>query len=77
MTTSTPTLGHRRHSGRGLTHVIDHAVARIGIALLRWANSRSRRRTLTHEAHSMLRSIESARAARELAAVRHTALRVY
>ena len=76
MTTSTPTLGHRRN-GRGLAHAIDHAVARTGIALLRWANKRSRRRVLSHEAHSTLRTLESARTARELDAARLTALRVY
>lgn len=77
MTTSTPTLGHRPSASRGLAHAIDHAVARTGIALLRWANKRSRRRALTHEAQATLRTLESARAARELAAARFTTLRVY
>ena len=77
MTTSNPTLGHRRSDSRGLTHVIDHMIARIGIALLRWANTRSRRRALTHEAQSTLRSIESARADRERAAARFVTPRVY
>ena len=77
MTTTTPTLGHSSLTGGRYPHTIDQLIARIGISLLRWANNRSARRALTHEAQSRLRSLEAELHARELAAQRLASMRVH
>ena len=78
MTTTTHFIGHRRgNAGHGYAQAIDHAVAQLGITLLRWANHRRRQRALSHEAHSRHRQLELGREARELDAQRLPAMRGY
>lgn len=53
----------------------DRFVATLGMSMLRWAQARTARRTLTHEAHVTVRALENERAERELAAQRTAAMR--
>lgn len=78
MTTTTPSLGHSSSlTGRRYSHAFDQFVAGLGIAMLRWAHSRSQRRAFTSETMSTLRLVEADRAARELAAQRLASMRVH
>ncbi|MBX3093985.1 MAG: hypothetical protein KF680_05510 [Cryobacterium sp.] len=69
-TTFESTPPRRRHAP-----AFDRFVATLGMSLLRWAQARTARRTLTHESHVAVRALETERAARELAVQRTAAMR--
>lgn len=77
MTTTTAAHGTIAHGipQRRYSHALDRAVARFGMSMLRWAQNRNRSRALSHEAHAVLRTIETDRASRELGAERLSAMR--
>lgn len=68
-------LGHGRIPQRHLSPAFDRFIAQLGMSMLRWAKTRSRRRAISHEQHETLRALDSERVQRELTAQRLTAMR--
>lgn len=75
MTTTTACTTFEASPSRRDTRAFDRFVAALGMSMLRWAQARTARRTLTHESHVTVRALETERAERELAAQRTAAMR--